>query len=762
MSERHGGTPALTRREREIASLIAEGLPDKAIAQRIFRSPRTVEYHVLQIRNKLGFDNRTQIATWFTREAAAAPPMPSALPAPLTSFVGRRRELVEAQALLGATRLLTLTGPGGSGKTRLALRIAAEQLDRYPAGVWFADLSAVRDPERVGLEVAGILGAERVRGDRPIDGILSVIGSDRSDRPRLLILDNCEHLVEGCSPLAEAMLQSCSPLRVICTGREPLHVAGETIWRLGPLGLPEPAAATAALAMGSEAVQLFVERARLVDPGFVLEDRIAAAVVEVVRRLDGIPLALELAAAQLGLMTVDRLLRHLDDHFVLSGRRGVVSRQRTMAATIQWSDGLLNDAERRLFHRLGVFSGNFTLDAAEAVCPAPPPDATVLGLLSALIDKSLVVAARDGTDRYGLLATIRSYCRDRLADSGELDDARRRHYAFLLAWVAPATAALRGPDQARWLAEVAETHDDLLAALDHGGQHEPETVMRLGLALERFWFVRGYVGEGRRRLEALLRVAGSPEPEQALVLVALAKLAWRQGDLAAVRWYIERSLGISRRLDDPDGVVRCMTHLGSLCLTEGQPTRARELFQEGLRLAGGRGDERSVAYFHDNLGVAAILLHDHDAAEAHLTTALRIMRGLGDPSEVANVLTNLGSLERDRGRPAEAGARYRESLAMLRALGDSVNLAEGLEGIALVAAGERPERALRLAAAAAALREGLGVAASIVVRRLIPLDLDALRARLPDAVARDAWAAGRALTFDQAIDLAEQGAPGIP
>jgi non-specific serine/threonine protein kinase len=761
MSERHATAPALTARELEIASLIAEGLSDKAIAKRLFRSARTVEYHVLQIRNKLGLENRTQIATWFTRRASGelpdgepAGPAPDNLPTPLTRFIGRHLELTQVRSLLRATRLLTVTGPGGCGKTRLALEIVSGLRERYAAGTWFVDLSALRDPERMAAEVADQLGSGRAADGGPLDAVLSVLGDDRSARARLLVLDNVEHVVEACGPLAEGLLRSCAPLSVLCTGREPLHVTGEVIWRLGPLGLPEPAPTSPARATASDAVRLFVDRAGLVVPDFALDDRNVTAVVEIVRRLDGIPLALELAAGQLGPLSVERLLDHLDDHFVLAGRRGLVSRQRTMAATIHWSESLLSEAERRLFRRLAVFRGPFTLQAAEAVCGDPDEAGATLEPLSALADKSLVVVGPDG-DRYRLLETIRAYAWDRLRDSGELDGVRRRHYDHFLAWSQPTAERLRGPDQATWLARLAEAHDNLRAALDYGREEGLDSVLGFALALERFWFIRGHGGEGRRWLEELVELDDRPTRQRAMALVALAKLTWGRAEPPAPRRSIERSLAIFRQLDDRDGVQLCLNHLGSLALTEGEAARARDLYQECLTLASPAADERTVAFLHGNLGVAAILLHDHDAAQSHLATALAMLRRLGDPYEVANVLTNAGSLERDRGRLAVAAARYLESLDTLRELGASVNLIECLEGIACVAAaGGAHARALRLAAAASALRERLGAPASGVVRRLIPLDPDALRARLPRTTARRAWTSGMGLTLDEVVDLA--------
>jgi len=475
----------LTRRERGIAALVADGLTDRAIAARLRISERTVEGHVLSIRNRLGLANRTQIAAWHVRRTGSAgePPslVPGNLPAQLTSFVGRRRELAAVSELLRSTRLLTIAGTGGCGKTRLAVEIAGGLLDRYAAGAWFVDLAPLADPGDLARTVAAAMSAGEGSAD-PLDDIVAAATRGRRDLRCLLLLDSCEHLVEACGRLAEALLRDCGRLTVLCTCREPLRVAGEVVFRLEPLPLPDPAGAgSPELARTADAVRLFLDRAALSAPGLVLDDADIAAVARIVRRLDGIPLALELVAGHVGLMPVAELQRHLDDRFLLSGRRGLAPRQRTLAATMDWSHDLLGDEERTLFRRLAVFGGSFSADAAGAVCAAG--GASALALLHRLADASLVVGA-DRAGRYRLLETVRRYCMDLLRRHDEVEWTVRRHYAHYLSLAEEAAARVRGPDAPAWLARIDQEHDNLRAAFDCSGEREPRVALRLASTLE--------------------------------------------------------------------------------------------------------------------------------------------------------------------------------------------------------------------------------------------------------------------------------------
>ncbi|HXM54406.1 MAG TPA: LuxR C-terminal-related transcriptional regulator, partial [Candidatus Dormibacteraeota bacterium] len=409
------GPAPLSRREREVAALVAEGLTDREIARRLFIAERTAEGHVAQIRNKLGFDNRAQVASWATRQGLSpgaspvrpgATPTPNNLPVHLTTFVGRERELGETRRLLQRARLLTVTGPGGCGKTRLVVQAATEVVHRYPDGVWFVDLGSVSDPHVVPRAVAEALGLEEREGVDPLDAVAARLAGATGRRQCLVILDNCEHLVERCAETVDALLRASRQLTFVCTSREPLHLPGEVVWQLQPL-------------TGAEAVRLFVDRAQLSDPTFELTDANTAAVTRMCERLDALPLALELAAAHVGVLPLEELVRGLERRFSALWPRAVSARQRTLSATIAWSYDRLAAAERRLLRRLAVFRGGFTLEAAEAVCGEGPADA-VFAPLARLVDKSLVLPVLPRRERYRCLDIIRRYAWDRLAETDEV------------------------------------------------------------------------------------------------------------------------------------------------------------------------------------------------------------------------------------------------------------------------------------------------------------------------------------------------------
>ncbi len=408
----------LSRREREVAGLVADGLTNRQIAERLYISERTAEYHVEQIRNKLGFHSRVQVAGWVQQQAAetARPLAPAGgqlrrLPVQLSSFIGRERELMEIRRLFASARLVTLTGPGGIGKTRLAVEVAGDLPAQYPDGVWLVDLSPLADSSLVPQAVAQVVGV-REAPDRPLlDTLCATLGRQRA----LVILDNCEHLLDGSARVVEAILGSCPDMRMIATSRQPLHVPGESVWRLSGL---------------VEAQRLFSERAALVDPGF----RWTPAATVVCESLHGNPLAIELAAARVGLMSVEELRAGLTRRLQLlgSGTRTGPERQRSLRAAVDWSYDLLSSEERLLFARLAVFVGGFRLEAADAVCGEDLPE--TVDLVLSLADKSMLssAAAAGGRTRYRLLETLRLYALARLDDDAESEDLRSRQFAHFL------------------------------------------------------------------------------------------------------------------------------------------------------------------------------------------------------------------------------------------------------------------------------------------------------------------------------------------
>jgi predicted ATPase len=476
---------------------------------------------------------------------AARDPVPHNLPTHLTSFVGRGQEVSEARRLLARARLLTLTGAGGVGKTRLALQVATEVVGDYPGGAWFVDLAPLHDAAFVPTAIASVLAAKEEPARPLIETLVDVLGGQSV----LLLLDNCEHLVAACAELADRLLHACPGLRVLATSREALHIAGETTWRVPSLLLPEASLSSPEQVQASPAVHLFVERAAAVQPRFRLDEHNAGAVAAICRRLDGIPLAIELAAARSSVLSPEQIAARLVDRFavLVTGSRTAPARQQTLRATIQWSYDLLTPAERRLLERLAVFAGGWTLEAAEAVCASDEiaPEAT-LDLLSGLVGKSLVQAEpqANGTIRYRLLETVRQYAEGKLADSGEAAALRVRHRDYHLALAGDAVDGLSGPDQVEWLERLEAEHDNLRAALawcqaDPNGADQEE---RLAGALGRFWRDRGYNREGFAWLmHAVRRRPGAVSGGRGRALNWAAVIA-QHGELAH-----EQQAGCSRR-----------------------------------------------------------------------------------------------------------------------------------------------------------------------------------------------------------------------
>ena len=464
--------------------------------------------------------------------------------------MGRERELGEAAALLGAHRLVTLTGPGGTGKTRLALQAAAEVLEAHPDGVWLVELAALADPALVPQAVAAAVGVREEPG-RPLPATLT-----DALRPKrlLLVLDNCEHLLDACARLADALLRACPHVRVLATSREALGLAGETAWRVPSLTVPDVAdtqhAPDVADVARYAAVRLFADRAAAVQPEFVLTDENAAAVAQICARLDGIPLAIELAAARVRVLPPRQLLERLDDRFriLTGGSRTALERHQTLRAAVDWSYDLLTEPERALFARLAVFAGGWTLEAAEQVGAGEGIESPeVLDLLTRLADQSLVVAQEqpDGTARYRLLESLRQYGRDKLAARAEAPAVRDRHLAHFLALAERADPGLYGPDAPAWIERLEVEHDNLRAALDWAlgpaaGQGQAARGLRLAGALEYFWFLRVHRREGLARLQqALAHTDDAPSAARAQALYsagALATTAWATRRSGAGSW----------------------------------------------------------------------------------------------------------------------------------------------------------------------------------------------------------------------------------
>jgi predicted ATPase/class 3 adenylate cyclase len=681
------------------------------------------------------------------------------LPRPATSFIGRQREIAAVTRLLAESRLLTLTGTGGCGKTRLALEVASRQVDAYPEGVWWAPLERVADPALVAQAVGAAMGVPVVEGAAALDALADAL------RPRalLLVLDNCEHLLTGAAALVETLLLACPYLTVLATSREGLGIAGEAVYRVPPLSLPPnepgiatpPASQTAAVGVSpwpeSEAVQLFAARAAAAAPGFALTADNAAAVGEICRRLDGLPLALELVAARAGEMAIERLAQRLDDGFHPAAGEAPAPGQ-TLVRTMDWSYDLLSEPEQALLRRLSVFAGGWDLEAAEAVCADD-----VLDLLTALVEKSLVQheAGALGT-RYRLLETVRRYAQERLRASGESEAMRRRHRDWFAARGEQIGALLESPRRARGWEEAEAEYENLRAALeacaaDGEGQ---EAAARLLRGLGPFWFLRGHMSEGRDLLERIRHLGAPSAPATAQLALEAGLLARQQGDAAAAAAHYQEALRLSREIGDLDRAALALESLGYVALQQGDVAAARTWFEEAHAIFCEKGDTGGIAGIMQSLGHVYRFEGEFARARALYERAIALGENVasGYRNPVDHALLNLGHLERLEGNRRQAGERYRQGLRGFAATRDRGGMAFCLEGMACLAADEgEAERAACLFGAAEALREEAEIPLPPVDRAGYMHALDTVRAALGEAAFAAAWATGRMLPPDVAI-----------
>ncbi len=592
---------------------------------------------------------------------------PNNLPQQLTSFVGRERELAQARDLLSRGRLLTLLGVGGLGKSRLSLQIAADVLEAFPDGIWLVELAPIADERLVPLGVASVLGVKEEPG-RPVhDALVKHV----ANRQLLILLDNCEHLIDACAHLAKALLQAGAQVRILATSREPLRIAGETTLQLPTLSLPDDATPSLAALRDVDAIRLFVDRAAAADPAFQLDDRNAATVTEICRRLDGIPLAIELAAARVRVLSVDRIAARLSDRFKLltGGDRTALKRQQTLRALIDWSHDLLTAGERALFRRLSVFAGGWTLEAAEAMAAGGDVDqADVLDLLTRLVEKSLVAPDADGS-RFRFLETIREYANEQLSLSDEQDAVRMRHLNWYLALVEAGRPNLVGPQQAAWLGRLDAERENLFAAhryCDHA-REGGELGMRLLSAIRRYWFDRGLLGLGyRTTMEALTRTsARAPTPVRAAALNDAGQIAAYMGRYAEAQTHLVESLEIARDLGDKRRVAFLLQPLALACLGVGDHAAAREYLNEALALAQEFGDPREIAAALNSLAQIARMEGDLATAEPLYQQVLDIGRDMPDMHDIASMsLLNLAMVAVGRHAPDRARGMLLEVIAI--------------------------------------------------------------------------------------------------
>jgi predicted ATPase/class 3 adenylate cyclase len=714
------------------------------------------------------------------------------LPVQLTSFIGRSQELAEISQLLPTTRLLTLKGAGGCGKTRLSLQVAAEVLELYREGVWFVELAALSDPERITQTVASLLGVREAPGV----GLISTLSEALRSRSLLLILDNCEHLVSACAHFADALLRACPQLRILSTSREALSIAGETVWEVPPLSKPDPKNLPSLAELAhNEAVHLFVERAQAAKPRFRLTPQNAPSVANICHRLDGLPFAIELAAAKVDLFTVeeiDELLFSLLDEAPVTAP----DRHKTMQSLLDWSYNLLQEPEQALLRRLSIFAGGWTRRASQEVCvDGALPAGQVLRLLARLVRSSLVSVEEHGeTTRYRLLETVREYGSEKMRQTGEEAPLQDRYVTYYYELAKEGEPHLTGPEQAKWLHLLETEHDNLRCALRLAVDNETRLQMvgRLG----RFWTMRGYFSEGRAWLKGALDRGGRSSPAaRAKALTELGVLAWRQGDYAAARQSLEEGLEIQRQLNNERGIAVTLPNLGHIAREQGDYTTAFALFEQSLTVLRKLNDRWGTAALLNNMGMLARDRGDADAARSYYEQGLSIYRELGDSVQIAVASNNLAMLVYDQqdyetaraldeealqifeklgNRPYAAISRhnlagvvhklegyaaakplYIASLLARRDLGDKAGIPYALTSLADVAkdAGDYP-RAIQLSSASLSLCETLGNQLPQSVQQEIASMLDPLREKVSKDEFEAAWERGKRMSMEEIVAYA--------
>lgn len=740
--------------------------------------------------------------------ADAVPPANLAaaqLPMPLTSFVGRGSEMRHVQRLLATTRLLTLIGTGGCGKTRLALQVAAELAEEFPDGVWFIDLAPHADPALVPALVANALRVREQAGRTHLELVADCL----HHKQLLLVLDNCEHLLDACARLAATVLRAAPRVQLLATSRAPIGLAGEQVFDVLPLQVPDLHAPLHLEALAQiESVRLFADRTTAVNSQFELTVANAPAVARICRQLDGIPLALEIAAARTRALPIEELARRLDERFrlLIGGDRAAPARQQTLQATMDWSYNLLAPPERLLLNRLAVFAGGWTLIAAEAVCSderLPPAD--ILNGLAHLIDQSLVVldtARQSGTPRYRMLETIRQYAHEKLQSSGEAIQWSQQHFDFFLHIAPAAEAKLQHDERGTWQQYLNAEHDNFRAALRwiaERGEIEPH--LRLVVALIDFWRVQGYWSEGRRYLEQALattrsQAAGQGSHWLARALFGAGYLAWLQSDYTAARPHLEASVRLWRELGNKGDLAYslmslawvelqtgnyavgqalaeesaalsreagnnsvlgfALVYLGGLAFEQGDDVAGNRIFEKVLPVLREQGDKWNLAAALSWVGRRMYALGNFQQATSLGEEALTMWREIGEQSGVAWMLHNLGYVAYAQEDFAQASAYFRESLALWQDAGCPFGILMVLAGFAVLAiSASRLRHAARLFGATRALLTAIGA-------KLYPLDqatyerqLTALRARLDTGAFTADWEAGSTLSLEQAITLVE-------
>lgn len=686
------------------------------------------------------------------------------LPIYLTSFIGRQREMAQVKQLLSTERLLTLTGAGGSGKTRLAVQAATDLVDTFRDGVWWIELAALAEGALVPRSIAKGLGVSEV----PRQPVRETLVNFLRPKQLLLVLDNCEHLSAACANLAERLLSACPDLTILATSREALRISGERVWSVPTLSLPDRARSPRPeQLLQYEAIRLFVERAESVRRDFALSDQNANVVEKICRRLDGMPLALELAAAHVKALTVQQILRRLDDAFRLLTRsnRTVLARHQTLQAAIDWSYELLSQKEQMLFRRLAVFSAGWTLKAAEIVCAGERlKEREVFDLLSNLVDKSLVeMHARGEEARYRMLQTVHHYSREKLLASGEAETTRKRHFEYFYRLVEAANPHLgfflSDVDMLDWLRSVDPETDNLRAALQWSLEEKgsAEDGLRMASQLHWFWFVRSHFAEGRAWLARLLeKSAGTLAVVQSQALLTAGYLACWQGDFASGQAPLEEAHRLYRQMEDGRGIAFSLHGLGMAAMGAGNPGKGRAFFEKSLQIARTVGDKPLASFALHFLAIMESYQGEYVLASSHFEECMALTQEIGGNQQaVAFSLFHLARIARLQGDYSQAQTQLTESLHRFQQINDRRGIGYTLAGFAILAAVQgKLQRATRLAGAILALQSNVGPLLESPLQIEYDRELATVKAELGEESFAKSRTEGKAMTIEQAIEYA--------
>jgi predicted ATPase/DNA-binding CsgD family transcriptional regulator len=766
-TEKRSILESLTERELEILPLIEEGLTNREIAQRLVLSLETVKWYNKQLFSKLGVHNRTQAVASAKAmglmdqpsDKAKSPEIPPQhnLPAQVSSFIGRRREISEIKELLSNTRLLTLSGPPGTGKSRLALQVASQLLNQFDSGVYFVDLAPIINPQFVSSTIAQAFEV----GESGSQSLFQNITNFLRNKHLLLVLDNFEHLIEAASLVGE-LLSIAPGLKILVTSRQVLQVYGEQEYLVPPLTIPDLERVKGSDALSQyEAVELFYQRAQAVKPDFDLSENNASTIAEICIRLDGLPLAIELAAARSKLLSPEMIQARLKSRLetLTSGARDLPTRLQTLRGTIDWSYELLEDEEKVLFTRLSVFQGGRTIEAAEAVC-SQGLSLNVIDGLESLLNKSLLNLEQGLSvePRFFMLETIHEYAREKLAARGEEKNIQQLHAAYFAQLAEQAEQGLSGPDQTLWFDRLWSEHDNLRRAIAFSvGSGKPNLGLQIAGALRIFWYYSGHAREGLEWIERLLDISdAAPSYLCAKALNAAGMLSYIQGDYERGKRFNTKALSLSRELGDKDNIAWALFLLGVQCSgSEDEIEEGSLLIEESLAMFRAQEDTLGIIWALNSLGEFARINGDYERAEKAYEECLPLCLEIGDKQREAFAIGNLSVVAVRQGDYELAEARIRKALTFLIDHRSKYPLAIGLAFLAgPIGAHGDPKRAGQLLGASAALLDAMGLGPERSDKAEIEHITEIVRKQLDEESFNSAWTKGQAMSLEQAVAFA--------